>query len=102
MAPFTAPVRDMEFALAQVVGLDRLAALEGRETATSELIGAVLGEAGKLCADVLAPLNAVGDREHSRLENGVVRTPTGFKDAYKTYAAGGWNGLPVEPEHGGQ
>jgi len=102
MVPFAPPVRDMQFALANVVGLDRLAALEGREAATDELIGAVLDEAGKLCADVLAPLNHVGDREHSRLENGVVRTPTGFKDAYKTYAAGGWNGLPVEQEHGGQ
>src|SRR5579883_831582 len=102
MVPFAPPARDMSFALQTVVGLDRLAALEGRETASEELIGAVLDEAGKLCADVLAPLNDVGDREPSRLENGTVRTPRGFRDAYKTYAAGGWNGLPVEQAFGGQ
>src|SRR5208282_3995638 len=56
----------------------------------------------KLARDVLAPLNDVGDKTPSRLENGVVRTPKGFKEAYKTYVEGGWNSLPFEEEFGGQ
>ena len=102
MVPYAPPVRDMRFVLAEMIGLDRLTALQGRETVSDELIGAVLDEAGRLCADVLAPLNETGDREGSRLENGVVRTPAGFREAYRTYAAGGWNGLPLSPDHGGQ
>jgi len=62
----------------------------------------VLEEAGKLVTEVLAPLNTVGDSEGCKYENGVVRTPTGFKDAYKTYVDGGWNGIACDPEWGGQ
>src|SRR5579885_1009727 len=50
----------------------------------------------------IAPLNAIGDRERSRLENGVVRTPSGFGDAYRSYVEGGWNSLPFDPGYGGQ
>jgi hypothetical protein len=61
-----------------------------------------LDEAGRLARDVIAPLNAVGDRTGSRLENGVVRTPPGWQEAYRAFVEGGWNSLPCEPEHGGQ
>ena len=86
-----------------MIGLDRLIALQGREMVSDELIGTVLDEAGRLCADVLAPLNEIGDREGSRLENGVVRTPAGFREAYRHLCGGRLrNGLPLSPDHGGQ
>jgi 3-(methylthio)propanoyl-CoA dehydrogenase len=99
---YTAPIADMRFALRELVGLEDLARLPGCENAAPDLVDAVLEEAGKLASEVIAPLNAVGDRQGSVLENGVVRTPEGFKDAYLRYVEGGWNALPFEPEHGGQ
>ena len=102
MIPYSPPLADMRFALDELAGLPEIALLPGCEQASADLVDAVLEEAGKLARDVLAPLNDVGDRERARLENGVVRTPTGFKEAYQKYAEGGWNALPFEPEHGGQ
>src|SRR3546814_1081629 len=92
----------MRFVLREMSDLGGVAALPGCGEATAELVDAGLEEAGKLATDVLAPLNHTGDVEGARLENGVVRTPSGFKDAYGAYVAGGWNGVPFEPEHGGQ
>jgi 3-(methylthio)propanoyl-CoA dehydrogenase len=102
MIPYSPPVADMRFALDELAGLPQIAQLPGCEQASADLVDAVLDEAAKLASDVLAPLNDVGDRERARLENGVVRTPTGFKEAYRHYAEGGWNALPFQPEHGGQ
>jgi len=67
-----------------------------------DFTAAVLDEAGKISAQVLAPLNAVGDAEGCVLENGVVRTPTGFKAAYDQICAGGWTALDADPDYGGQ
>src|SRR4051794_25065586 len=92
----------MRFALKELAALGDLAELPGFEGAAPDLVDAVLEEAGKLAAEVLSPLNAVGDRAPSRLENGVVRTPPGWREAYRKYVDGGWNALPFEPEHGGQ
>jgi 3-(methylthio)propanoyl-CoA dehydrogenase len=100
--PYAPPLADMRFALDELAGLPEIALLPGCEQASADLVDAVLEEAGKLARDVLAPLNDVGDRERARLENGVVRTPPGFKEAYRRYAEGGWNALPFEPAHGGQ
>jgi len=102
MIPYTAPVDDLRFVLNEVVGLDAIAALPNCETAAPDLVDAVLEEAGKFASGVLAPLNRVGDKEGSKLENGVVRTPTGWKDAYSQFVESGWNSLPFEPEYGGQ
>ncbi|HUK07565.1 MAG TPA: acyl-CoA dehydrogenase [Stellaceae bacterium] len=102
MSDYTAPLTDIRFALKEIAGLSELASLPGAEQAAPDLVDLVLAEAAKLAGDAIAPLNAVGDREHSRLENGVVRTPTGFAQAYRHYVEGGWNALPFEPEHGGQ
>jgi alkylation response protein AidB-like acyl-CoA dehydrogenase len=99
---YAAPLDDMRFALKELAGLDEIAALPGFEGAAPDLVDAVLEEAGKLASGVLAPLNPVGDREPSRLENGVVRTPPGWREAYDKYVEGGWNALPFEPEWGGQ
>ena len=102
MIPYAPPLADMRFALDELAGLPEIALLPGCEQASADLVDAVLDEAGKLARDVLAPLNDVGDRERARLENGVVRTPPGFKEAYRKYVEGGWNALPFEPAHGGQ
>lgn len=102
MIPYTAPVDDLRFVLNEVVGLDQVAALPNCDSAAPDLVDAVLEEAGKFASGVLAPLNRVGDKEGSRLENGVVRTPTGWKDAYSQFTESGWNSLPFEPDYGGQ
>jgi 3-(methylthio)propanoyl-CoA dehydrogenase len=102
MSDYAAPLADMRFALNEISGLAEIAGLPGCEQAAPELVDQVLDEAAKLAGDVIAPLNAVGDREPSRLENGVVRTPKGFGEAYRSYVEGGWNSLPFDPEYGGQ
>jgi 3-(methylthio)propanoyl-CoA dehydrogenase len=99
---YTAPLADMRFALDEIAGLGALREIPAFEPVTPDLVDAVLDGAGKLAGEVLAPLNRVGDREHSVLENGVVRTPTGFKDAYARYVAGGWGAIGFAPEDGGQ
>ena len=101
MTGYTPPVQDMLFTLEAVAGLPDVAEhFDGN--AAPDLVAHILDEAGKLASEVLAPLNAPGDRAGAVLENGVVRTPAGFKEAYKTYVEGGWNGLPFETEFGGQ
>src|SRR5271169_6472378 len=102
MIPYAPPVTDMRFVLEDVADLASIASLPGYEVATSDAVAAVLDQAADLARDVLAPLNDTGDREGSRLENGVVRTPAGFRDAYQAFVAGGWGGLPCSEDHGGQ
>jgi len=101
MTAYTAPLRDMRFVIEDVVGLGQIAALPGLEATDGALVEQILAEAGKLAGGVLAPLNEVGDRQGARLENGVVRTPAGFADAYRQFVEGGWNGAPFEAEWGG-
>ena len=102
MTDYAAPLADMRFALTEIAGMAEIAALPGCEQASADLVDTVLEEAGKLAAGVIAPLNRLGDQRGSRLENGVVRTPDGFKEAWAEYVAGGWNALPFREEHGGQ
>ncbi len=102
MIPYSPPVDEMRFVLEEVADLTSISSLPGCEVATSDTVGAVLDQAADLARDVLAPLNDRGDREGARLENGVVRTPTGFRDAYQAFVAGGWGGLPCPEEYGGQ
>jgi alkylation response protein AidB-like acyl-CoA dehydrogenase len=102
MIPYAPPLADMWFALEQTARLDEIAQLPGCEGAAPDVVMAVLEEAAKLASGVLAPLNDVGDKHPSRLENGVVRTPPGFKEAYRAYVEGGWSSLPFEEEFGGQ
>ena len=102
MTSYSAPLRDMQFVLEEVIGLDQVATLPGHKEVSDDLVRAVLAEAGKFGAEVLAPLNRDGDTEGARLENGVVTTANGFVDAYKSFVDGGWNGLVCDPEFGGQ
>jgi alkylation response protein AidB-like acyl-CoA dehydrogenase len=99
--PYRAPVADTRFILDHVVGFDRVAATERYAEATPETAAAVLTEAGRLCEEVLAPLQRVGDTHPARLENGVVRTSPGFAEAYRAIAEGGWMGMSADPAHGG-
>jgi 3-(methylthio)propanoyl-CoA dehydrogenase len=99
---YAAPLADMRFVLEEVAGICDVASLPGYEAASADLVEAILGEAAKLAETVLAPLNQPGDRIGSVLENGVVRTPPGFREAYAHHFEGGWNALAGDPEFGGQ
>ncbi len=97
---YTPPLRTLAFALTHVADAPRLAAaFPGFDAETQE---AVLDAAGRFARDVLAPLNRTGDVTGSRFENGAVRTPDGFADAYKAFVEAGWNGLAAPEEFGGQ
>ena len=102
MTAYTAPLADMRFVLEELAGLDEIAGLPGYEDATPDLVEAVLSEAGRFAGEVLAPLNHSGDREGAVYENGVVRTPRGFPEAYAQFVENGWGSLPFDPNHGGQ
>ena len=102
MTEYRAPLDDMRFVLNELAGLDAVAQLPGFEEVSPDLVDAILEQAGKLGAEVLAPLNRSGDIEGCRLENGVVRTPKGFPEAYAQFIEGGWNGVPFDPDYGGQ
>ena len=99
--PYRAPVSEFRFLFDHVVELAPVAATGRFAEATPETVDAILTEAGRLCEEVLAPLQRVGDVQGSRLENGVVRTPEGFGEAFRQIAEGGWVGISAPPEHGG-
>lgn len=103
MPQYKAPVEDMMFLLRDVFRVeDVFAELPEQKDNDLETIGSILEEAGKFCSEVLYPLNAVGDIEGCRLENGVVRTPDGFARAWKTFSEAGWGGLSAPTDYGGQ
>ena len=103
MTIYKAPVDDALFLLNDVFHLDHYGNLPGFSDATPDVVEAVLREAAKFSEEVLTPLNRVGDKEGcKRAGDGSVSTPTGFKDAYKQIVEGGWIGISVPPEFGGQ
>jgi 3-(methylthio)propanoyl-CoA dehydrogenase len=102
LSGYTAPLEDIRFVLRRLIDLENLARLPGCEHATPDLVDQVLEEAARLARNELAPLNAAGDRAGSRLENGVVFTPAGFKEAYRKFTDGGWASLAFPVEWGGQ
>jgi acyl-CoA dehydrogenase len=99
---YAAPLTDMRFLLQEVAGLAAIAQLPDCSDATPDTVAAVLEEAGRFASGVLAPLNSVGDREGCRLEDGRVFTPQGWKEAYRQFAEGGWVGLGLSADYGGQ
>ncbi len=102
MTTFNPPLRDYQFLLHELLEVDQTSAVEGYGDLTPDLTSQILDEAGKIARDVLLPLNEVGDREGCVLENGVVRTPTGFKEAFDALREGGWPSMDCDPEYGGQ
>ncbi|MDU0342192.1 acyl-CoA dehydrogenase C-terminal domain-containing protein [Bosea rubneri] len=103
MPVYKAPVEDTLFLLNDVFQFERYNNLPGFADATPDLVEAVLGEGAKLCEEVLQPLNHSGDQEGcKRNADGSVTTPKGFKEAYRAYSEGGWIGLAMDPEYGGQ
>lgn len=103
MHSYTAPLRDMNFILFDVLGIqDSANAMPAYAEATAETVTAILDEAGRFCTHVLQPINRSGDEAGCKLENGAVRTAPGFKEAYKKFVEGGWPGLACDPAYGGQ
>ena len=102
MSTYTAPLKDMQFAIAEFAGLDSVAALPGCGDVNAELVEAILTEAGKFAQCVLDPLNRSGDKQGAQWRDGVVRAPDGFKDAYAQFVGAGWNGLGASTAYGGQ
>ncbi|SLN33697.1 Acyl-CoA dehydrogenase [Pseudoruegeria aquimaris] len=101
MPTYNAPTRDLQFVLHDVLKVHE-SPIPGFDELAEDFTGAVLEEAAKISRDVLAPLNVVGDKEGCKLENGVVKTPTGFKEAFDQVRLGGWYGMDMDPEYGGQ
>ncbi|MFN7225508.1 MAG: acyl-CoA dehydrogenase family protein, partial [Paracoccaceae bacterium] len=99
--PYRAPLYDLRFLMDHVVGFAQVAATDRFADATPDTVEAVLTEAGRLAAEVLAPVNRSGDKFPARLENGVVRTSPGFAEAYRAIADGGWVAIAASPDHGG-
>ena len=102
MSEYVAPLRDMQFVLRELAPLEQIAALPGCEEVTLDLADAILEEAGKFAGGVLSPINASGDREGARWQDGEVITAGGWKAAYRQFVDGGWNALACDPGHGGQ
>ncbi|MGX9357094.1 acyl-CoA dehydrogenase C-terminal domain-containing protein [Roseobacteraceae bacterium S113] len=101
MPTYTPPTKDMQFVLHEVLNASEQD-VPGYDELDADFTNAVLEEAGKVASEVLQPLNAIGDTEGCVLENGVVRTPKGFKEAFDQIREGGWTALDCDPEYGGQ
>ena len=99
--PYRAPVGEFQFLFDKVVGLDQVRATDRFCEATPDLTEAILTEAGRMCEEVLAPLQRAGDLMPARLENGVVRCSPGFDEGYKAIAEGGWMSIAADPAYGG-
>lgn len=103
MSSYKAPVRDMQFVINEVMQAEPLlASMPDTQEVNGELINAVLEEGAKVAETLLAPINRSGDEEGCRFADGEVTTPKGFREAYTTFAEGGWIGLAGDTEYGGQ
>ncbi len=99
--PYRAPLSDYQFLFQNVVGFDQIAATDRFADASPDVVSAILSEAGKMCEEVLAPLQRPGDLTPARLENGVLRSSPGYADGWNAIAEGGWIGISGDPEYGG-
>ena len=102
--PYTAPVKEMLFVMNEIAGLSKVVAYPAYAEAGADvdLAAAILEEAAKFNQDIIAPLNWPGDQHPSALRDGVVHTTPGFKEAFKQFAAAGWQGVVHPPQFGGQ
>lgn len=102
MNSYKAPLNDLSFIFNHLLDQEQLAQLPGLEDLGVDLYESILDEAGKFATNVLDPINASGDREGLTIQDGVVTTPKGFKEAYAQYTQAGWNNISLDPEFGGQ
>src|ERR1700677_5349457 len=102
MTVYSPPLEDIRFVATKLAGFGDIATLDRTGELNEELFAAILAEGGKFASGKLAPLNRIGDRQGSRLENGVVRTPDGWEGAYRSFVDGGWNAVPFDEDFGGQ
>ena len=102
MQTYNPPLRDMRFVLHELHDSTSLSKLAGLEEMTPDILNSVIEEAGKFIAATLLPLNASGDAEGCHYEANVVKTPKGFKEAYRAFVEGGWGSLSSDPQYGGQ
>ncbi len=99
---YKAPLDEIEFTLANIVDLESISKLNGFQHADLATVSGVLEEAGRFFSEVIAPLNRIGDQQGSKLQaDGTVKTPDGFRDAYKKYVEAGWGGVHIAEEYGG-
>ena len=101
MSEYEAPLWDMRFVLEHVADLPALAALPGCDHAQPAVVEELLEHAARFMREVVSPLNAPGDQQGSHLENGEVRTPPGFREAYQAFIDAGWGAVALAADHGG-
>lgn len=99
--PYKAPLDEYQFLFDHIVGFSKVTQTDRFTETTPDLVSAILGEAGKLCEEVLAPVQRAGDQHPAVLENGVVRTSPGYAEAYNAIAEGGWVSIAAGPDYGG-
>jgi len=99
---YNAPVKDMLFLIDEWIGIDRITALPGYEDLDRDILESILEEAGKFCSTELMPINQPGDEHGTTFESGFVKTPPGYKEAYRKYVENGWGSIDADPEYGGQ
>ena len=102
MSEYVAPIRDMQFVMKELAGLEQVSQLPSFGDATDDLVDAVLEEAGKFATGVLSPLNRTGDQVGAKWADGQVTTAPGWQGAYRQFAESGWTALACDPEYGGQ
>jgi len=102
MSDYFAPLKDMQFAIEEIAGLQSISQLPGFEEATPELVEAVLEQAAILANEVFSPLNHPGDEHGTRIEDGVVVSPPGYAEAYRQFVDNGWQGIGKSTAIGGQ
>jgi len=99
---YVAPLSDLQFVINELVDFDAIRNLPGYEEVDTDIVAAVLEGAGKFSTEILSPINQSGDQQGCKLEGQVVTTPDGWRDAYRQFVEGGWNGVSLTPEFGGQ
>ena len=102
MADYQAPIPEVSFVINELLNFNQLTSIPDFAEATPELVSAVVEEAGKFAAEVFAPINRIGDIQHSKAVDNEVTTPDGFKEAYGLFVENGWMSLAQNPDYGGQ
>ncbi len=102
MMIYNAPIKDMMFLIDEWIGMENITAMAGFEDVDRDLVQSILEAAGKFCSTELLPINRQGDEYAVSFEDGIVKTPPGFREAYQKFIASGWTGIDADPVHGGQ